>query len=201
MGSLKVLHDNNTQWIRKVNDKNPDYFERTKGGQTPKYLWIGCVDSRVPPEVITGCGPGEMLVHRNIANQVQPNDSNVQAILQFGLTVLNIREVLVVGHTDCGGVRAALSGNTIGNIGSWLKRLERVVQINQKKIQTISVAAEKENTLSKINVIEQVKQVAESEAARSVWLSGESLVIHGLLYDVSTGALNNLNVSISAPPE
>ena len=201
MNDINALLKGNCQWAQQQARTDPDFFTRLNKGQTPEYLWIGCCDSRVPAEVVTGLQPGDMLVHRNIANQVLPVDINTGAILQFALDVLKIRKVVITGHYNCGGVKSAIAGGNCGNVANWLCALQDLYHRKQDHFAALDDNDAKADLLSELNVAKQVINVARSDTARNIWKAGEKLAIHGLIYDLKTGLLKDLNLCIHDPAQ
>lgn len=201
MDDLKNLLENNQQWVQRRLNNDPDFFTRLSEGQSPEYLWIGCCDSRVPAEIITGLRSGDLLVHRNMANQMLPIDINARAILQFALTVLEIRKVIIAGHYSCGGVNAALAGQAQGDIAAWLCSIQDIYRNNQACFKKVTTDEARANLLSEMNVVQQVINVARSDVAKQVWADGEPLAVYGMIYDLGTGNLKDLDVCIKSPEQ
>ena len=193
----KLLH-RHEEWLKKQKITDGGVFERLYAQQKPRYLWIGCIDSRVPAEIITGQDLGEMLVHRNIANQVVLQDVHTQALLQFSLDVLKIRTIIVAGHSNCGGVKAVLSSQTPSNIKNWVSSIYNAYRRYADHLDRITCETIKENTLSALNVIDQVVNVANNITVQQCWSRGESLMVHGLMYDLKSGVLRDLDVSVGS---
>ena len=198
MDDLKQLLENNQSWAQERLKRDPEFFTHLNEGQAPEYLWIGCCDSRMPAEIITGLGSGDMLVHRNIANQVLPIDTNVNSILQFALTVLKIRKVIIAGHYNCGGVGAALSGQVTGDMAEWLRGIQDTYSNHEIRFKGLETDQEKADALSELNVAQQVMNVSRSDVVKQVWAGGEPLAIYGMIYDLKTGKLNDLDLCIKS---
>jgi carbonic anhydrase len=173
---------------------DPDYFERMSKVQTPKFLWIGCSDSRVPANEITGTNPGEIFVHRNIANLVINTDMNLMSVLQYAVEILKVKHILVVGHYGCGGVLAAMGRQKLGLIDNWIRNIKDVYTTHQEEISLIPTDKDRFNRLVELNVIEQVKNLAKTSVVQEAWSKGEYPIIHGIVYDVADGILKELNV-------
>lgn len=179
--------------------RDPQFFERLSQQQSPQYLWIGCSDSRVPANEIVDLPPGEVFVHRNIGNVVVHTDLNCLSVLQFAIDVLRIRHVIVCGHYDCSGVRAALERERHGLVDNWLRNIQHVRQKYDVELGLLPNAKTRAARLCELNVIEQVKNVARTEMALNAWAQSRPLAVHGWIYDVGNGLLQDLNVTISRP--
>ena len=201
MSDIKALLEGNRQWAQQQTEADSDFFTHLNKGQTPEYLWIGCCDSRVPAEIITGLQPGDMLVHRNIANQVLPADINAGAILQFALDALKIRKVIIAGHYNCGGIKSAIAGGSNGNVASWLCALQDLYHHKKDLFKTLDDKDTKADLLSELNVAKQVINVAKSDTVQKIWKAGEKLTIHGLVYDLKTGLLKDLGLRVNDPTQ
>ncbi|MBU0725884.1 MAG: carbonate dehydratase [Alphaproteobacteria bacterium] len=193
------LFKQNIAWAAARVQEDPEYFKRLSGLQTPEYLWIGCADSRVPANVITGLQPGEVFVHRNVANLVNPGDLNCLAVLQFAIDVLKVKHVIVCGHYGCGGVRAALNNERHGLIDYWLHPVRDLSEANRAELDSISDPEERVNRLCELSVIEQVRQVADTPIIRDAWNRGQELTVHGWCYSLVDGLIRNLDCTRSAP--
>jgi len=191
---LRHLLERNQRWAERATAHDPQYFERLVDLQAPQYLWIGCSDSRVPANQITGLHPGEVFVHRNVANVVVDTDLNCLSVLQFGIDVLGVRHVIVCGHYGCGGVGAALRGERLGLVDNWLRRIEMV---RERHAQLIERAATRSaDLLCELNVVEQVRNVCQTTVLRDAWRRGRELTVHGWIYRLHDGRLHDLGVSI-----
>jgi len=193
-GDLKHLLERNQRWAERATAQDPDYFERLVDLQAPQYLWIGCSDSRVPANQITGLHPGEVFVHRNVANVVVDTDLNCLSVLQFGIDVLGVRHVIVCGHYGCGGVGAALKGERLGLVDNWLRRIEMVRDRHAQLIER--AAARAADLLCELNVVEQVRNVCQTTVLRDAWQRGRDVTIHGWIYRLHDGRLHDLGISI-----
>ena len=200
MSSLKHLFDNNRAWASRMKLEQPDFFERLANQQSPKYLWIGCSDSRVPANQITGLDPGEVSVHRTIANVVVHSDLNALSVIQYAVDFLKVEHILVVGHYGCGGVLASLKGMRVGLADNWLRHVHDVRLRHRQRLNHLP-QADMEATLCEMNVIEQVGNVAMSNVMQDAWGRGQKVSVHGWIYSVSDGLAKDLQVSMSGPHE
>jgi len=193
---LIELFVNNKRWAERMVHDDPRFFADLVAQQTPRYLWIGCSDSRVPANEIVGLRPGELFVHRNVANIVSQTDLNCLAVLQYAIDVLHVDDVIVCGHYGCGGVRAALAGDQPGPVGQWLRP---IVDIREKYRTTLDLVEESDraNLLCELNVREQVRQVAATTVLHEAWRRGQAISIHGLIYGLHNGRLRDLDCSIN----
>lgn len=192
------LFSQNRAWAEKVTRNDPDFFRRLTSQQNPDFLWIGCSDSRVPANQIVGLDPGEVFVHRNIANVVDPDDLNCASVVQFAVDHLHVEHVLVVGHYGCGGVKAALSATPLGLADQWLRRVEIVKERHRECLRVLPDADAQHDRLCELNVIEQVQNLCGSETVQRAWSRGQLVMIHGCIYDLKNGLLKDLAVNISA---
>ena len=198
--ALKDLLDNNRRWAAQMEADQPGYFSQLSQLQTPKYLWIGCSDSRVPANQITGLAPGEVFVHRNVANVVVHSDLNALSVIQFAVDALKVEHIIVVGHYQCGGVIAAAQGKRIGLVDNWLRHVQDVRLRHRQRLNHLP-QQEMENTLCEMNVIEQVGNVALSNVMQDAWSRGQKIAVHGWIYGLSDGLLKDLDVTMSQPGE
>ncbi|OGX82904.1 carbonic anhydrase [Hymenobacter coccineus] len=189
----KIL-DNNKKWVSSRNAEDPEFFQRLANGQQPKYLFIGCSDSRVPASGITGTGPGEMFVHRNIANLVVHSDMNLLSVLQYAVEVLGVQDIMVCGHYGCGGVAAAAANKQYGLIDNWLVNIRDVIRLHETEYLRISDDTERMRRLVELNVIEQVRNLAKTNIIQNAMRSDKPPRLHGLVYDIADGVLKDLNV-------
>jgi carbonic anhydrase len=199
MGTLKHLLDNNRRWAASVRQAQPDFFERLSHQQEPDFLWIGCSDSRVPSNQIVDVMPGEIFVHRNVANVVVHTDLNCLSVLQFAVDVLGVEHVIVCGHYGCGGVEAALRGTKMGLIDNWLRHVQDVARQHAATLDALPAGPLRARRLCELNVIEQVMHVAQTTIVEDAWGRGQSLAIHGWVYDIGDGLLQDLDVSVAGP--
>jgi carbonic anhydrase len=198
MQYLPELFENNRAWVKKMTAQDPDFFRRLATLQSPKYLWIGCSDSRVPANQITGLQPGEVFVHRNVANAVVHTDLNCLSVIQFAVDVLEVDHIIVCGHYGCGGVKAALTGERLGLIDNWLRHIQDVRDKHASLLATTMELATRWERLCELNVIEQVRHVTQTNSVRDAWVRGRKLIIHGWIYRLSDGKLQDLGVSVEA---
>ncbi len=195
---LDQLFRNNRAWASATEAREPGFFTRLAQQQHPRYMWIGCADSRVPANEITGLDPGEVFVHRNIANLVVHSDLNALSTIQFAVEHLKVEDIMVVGHYGCAGVRAALLGTRVGLADNWLRHLQDVRLRHRKRLQHLP-PAEQENILCEMNVIEQVGNVALSTVIQDAWLRGQKVSVHGWVYGLRDGLLKDLEVTMDRP--
>jgi carbonic anhydrase len=198
MRSLTHLFANNRAWAARVRGEQPDFFQKLARQQNPDYLWIGCSDSRVPANDIVGLLPGELFVHRNVANIVVHTDLNCLSVMQFAIDLLKVRHVIVCGHYGCSGVRAALRGERHGLADNWLRHLQDVRQKHEARLGKL---ADGESRLSELNVIEQVANVCQTTIVQDAWARGQELHVHGWIYGLQDGLLRDLNTSVADPRE
>jgi carbonic anhydrase len=194
--SLQHLIDNNRAWAAQIEHDRPGFFEKLAKQQSPKYLWIGCADSRVPANEITGLDPGEVFVHRNVANVVVHSDLNALSVIQFAVDVLKVEHIMVVGHYACGGVLATLRGARVGLADNWLRHVHDVKIRHRRRIDHLPVAVQ-EDVLCEMNVIEQVGNVALTNVVQDAWQRGQKLHIHGWCYGLKDGLVKDLGVTMS----
>jgi carbonic anhydrase len=195
METLTELFEKNRAWAASMTEQDPGFFSGLVNQQKPQYLWIGCSDSRVPANQIVGLAPGEMFVHRNIANVVVHTDLNCLSVLQFAVDVLKVRHVMVVGHYGCGGVRAADENARLGLIDNWLRHVQDVRDLHRDELDAIPDAAVRVDRLCELNVAAQVRHVCETTVVRDAWLRGQPLTVHGCIYRLQDGILRDLGVS------
>jgi carbonic anhydrase len=198
--SLQHLFDNNRAWAARMELQRPGFFSQLAQLQTPKYLWIGCSDSRVPANEITGLDPGEVFVHRNVANVVVHSDLNALSVIQFAVDHLKVEHIMVVGHYGCGGVLAALRGTRVGLADNWLRHVHDVMLRHRRRIEHLTVV-EQEDVLCEMNVIEQVGNVALSNVIQDAWRRGQQVAVHGWCYGLRDGLVKDLEVSMQRPDE
>lgn len=198
MDSLKNLLENNQNWAREMKNSEPDFFEKLAGLQTPEYLWIGCSDSRITPAVSIGLSPGEMFVHRNIANLVIHTDMNCLSVIQFAVEVLRVKHVIVCGHYGCGGVVAAFQNKRLGLIDNWLRYIQDLVHKYENVLAETDSDEKRLDKLCEINVIEQVVSVGETTTVQDAWLRGQKLCVHGWIYYITDGIYRDLRVTLKS---
>jgi len=201
MRSLKQLFDNNRTWAADMTRQDPDFFRRLSTQQSPHYLWIGCSDSRVPANQVVGLVPGEMFVHRNVANVVVHTDLNCLSAIQFAVDVLRIEHIIVCGHYSCGGILAALQNNKLGLIENWLRHVQDVRAKHRAEIDMLKTEQEQHDRLCELNVIEQVANLSRTTVVRDAWSRGQAVTVHGWIYDLSDGLLRDLDVSAASEQE
>ena len=194
--SLQHLLDHNRAWADNMARERPGFFTGLMAQQKPRYMWIGCSDSRVPANQITGLEPGEVFVHRNVANLVVPSDLNALSTIQFAVEHLRVEHIMVVGHYGCAGVRAALQGTRIGLADNWLRHVQDVRLRHRKRIEHLPTQEQQENVLCEMNVIEQVGNVALSTVLQDAWARGQQITVHGWVYGLGDGLLKDLQVSM-----
>jgi carbonic anhydrase len=197
METLKHLFDNNSKWAAEVKKKNPDFFSQLSRQQAPEYLWIGCSDSRVPANEIVKLPPGEVFVHRNIANLVVHTDLNCLSVIQYAVDVLRVKHIIVCGHYGCGGIKAAMENQQHGLIDNWLRHIKDVYRFNAEKLSGLN-SDKKLDLLCELNVMEQVINVCNSTIVQNAWEKGAELSVHGWVYSIEDGILKNLQTSISS---
>ena len=197
---LQLLIDNNRQWAARMEQQRPGFFSQLAHQQSPKYLWIGCSDSRVPANEITGLDPGEVFVHRNIANVVVHSDLNALSVIQFAVDHLKVEHIMVVGHYGCGGVLAALRGTRVGLADNWLRHVHDVKMRHRQRIDHLTIA-EQEDVLCEMNVIEQVGNVALSNVMQDAWGRGQKVAVHGWCYGLKDGLVKDMGVSMQGPSD
>jgi len=199
MKTLPDLFANNVAWARQRTDADPLYFSRLLNIQKPDYLWIGCSDSRVPANEIVGLAPGEMFVHRNVANIVLTTDPNAMAVIEFAIEQLGVGHVIVTGHYRCGGVRAALEQNATGYTKRWLAPLEQLALEQKAVLEALPTFDERWAKLCELNVIRQVVTLRQSAVLQNAWSHGRSVMLHGWIYDLADGLLKDLNFDVEGP--
>ena len=201
MRSLSHLFENNRAWSERIRRTDPDFFIRLSEQQRPRYLWIGCADSRVPANEIVGLRPGELFVHRNVANVVVHSDLNCLSVMQFAVDVLQIEHVIVCGHYGCSGVSAALQNKRVGLADNWLRHVQDVHSKHDNKMTGISDMSQCIDLLCGLNVIEQVANVCQTTIVRDAWDRGQELVVHGWIYGLKDGLVRDLKTTVANPGE
>ncbi len=197
MSQLKQLFDNNAAWAENIKRNKPNFFSDLSNQQSPDYLWIGCSDSRVVAEQLVGLRPGELFVHRNIANVVVPTDLNCLSVILFAVEVLKVKHIIVCGHYGCGGVKASMESIEHGLIDNWLCHIKSVHQKNEGELLSISNKTERLDRLCELNVIEQVRNICHTTVVQRAWRNNKELSVHGCIYTLETGILKDLNVRFS----
>jgi carbonic anhydrase len=193
--SLQQLFENNRQWAERTVEESPGFFARLSAQQSPEFLWVGCSDSRVPANEIVGLLPGELFVHRNVANLVVHTDLNCLSVLQYAVDVLRVKHVIVCGHYGCGGVRAALNRDRLGLIDNWLRHVQDVAEQHRAMLAPIEDVVVRADRLCELNVIEQVRHVCQTTIVQEAWARDQPLAIHGWIYGLQDGRLRDLGVS------
>ncbi len=198
MKELTVLFEQNKRWAEKQKAEDPECFSRTANGQSPKYLWIGCADSRIPAEEILGLRPGELFVHRNVANLFPNTDFNSLSVLQFAVDALGVEHVIVCGHYGCGGIAAAMEQQQFGVVDHWLQHIRDIYAQERAELDSIADHAERQRRLVELNVRYQVKNVCHTTVVQNAWSQGKKLCVHGWVYDLKTGLLKDLQCDIGS---
>ena len=201
MRFLRHLFDNNSAWAAEITRQDPDFFKALSSQQAPGYLWIGCSDSRVPANEIVGLLPGELFVHRNVANVVVHGDLNCLSVIQYAVDVLRVRHIIVCGHYGCGGVLSALRDDKLGLVDNWLRHVQDVRWKHQDQLEELGSEAEQHDRLCELNVIEQVVNVAQTTVVRDAWSRNQSVAVHGWVYGLRDGLLRDLGMVITSAQE
>lgn len=195
MASLTHLFESNKKWSEKIKEETPDFFDQLAQQQSPDYLWIGCSDSRVPANQLLGLAPGEIFVHRNIANVVVHTDLNCLSVIQYAVDILKVKHIIVCGHKGCGGVAAAIDNEQHGLIDNWLRHINDVYRIHKTELKELEGEVLTDR-LCELNVVEQVMNVAKTTILTNAWKNKQDITIHGFFYSIQDGVLNDLDVSI-----
>ncbi len=198
MKLLQHLFENNRRWVDSVESDNPGFFERLSRGQAPEYLWIGCSDSRIPANEVVGLLPGELFVHRNVANLVIHTDMSLLSVVQYAVEVLEVKHIIVCGHYGCGGVIGAMKGDSLGLIDNWLRFIKDIYHRNGEILEVLP-EDKRADRLCELNVIQQVANLAHTSIVQDAWQRGQKLAVHGWIYAIKDGLLRDLNVCISEP--
>lgn len=198
---MEYLFNKNRDWVKSITGEIPDFFEKLSQQQSPEYLWIGCADSRVPANEIVGLMPGELFVHRNVANVVVHSDLNCLSVLQFAVDYLKVKHVIVVGHYGCGGVHAAVNNAKLGLIDNWLRHVQDAQNKHYKQLESIDDHHHLCDKVCEINVVEQALNVCQTTVVQDAWLRGQALSVHGWIYGLEDGHLRNLGMSVSDPDQ
>lgn len=193
----KKIIQNNKDWVEGIIKEDPDYFKRLAEGQKPPLLWIGCADSRVPANQIIGAQPGEVFVHRNIANMVIHSDMNMLSVLDYAVNVLKVEHVIVCGHYGCGGIKAAMGNDSIGLIDNWIRHIKNIYRLHKKELDAIEDENTRFDRFVELNVVEQVYDLAKTSIVQGAWRNGQKLHLHGWAYGVGSGIIKDLNVNVS----
>jgi carbonic anhydrase len=195
--SIKNLLENNKNWVANKLAIDPTYFEKLSNSQNPEYLWIGCSDSRVPANQITGTLPGDIFVHRNIANMVVHSDMNMLSVLSYAVEVLKVKHIIVCGHYGCGGVLAAMENKQFGLIDNWLRHIKDVYRLHFKELDAIEDKTQRARRFVEVNVMEQVHDLCKTSIVQNAWKNKQPLHVHGWVYDIHDGIIKDLNVSFT----
>jgi len=195
--SIKNLLENNKNWVANKLAIDPTYFEKLSNSQNPEYLWIGCSDSRVPANQITGTLPGDIFVHRNIANMVVHSDMNMLSVLSYAVEVLKVKHIIVCGHYGCGGVLAAMENKQFGLIDNWLRHIKDVYRYHHKELDAIEDTTQRARRFVEVNVMEQVHDLGKTSIVQNAWKNNQPLHVHGWVYDIHDGIIKDLNVSFT----
>ncbi len=201
MASYNQLFHNNKKWVQKKLNEDPEFFKKLGKGQAPDYLWIGCSDSRVPANEITGTEPGEMFVHRNIANMVVHSDMNLLSVLSYAVEVLKVKHIIVCGHYECGGVLAAMGNKQYGLIDNWLRHIKDVYRLHHSELEAIPDLKLRARKFVELNVMEQVADLCKTTIVQNAWKKKQPLSVHGWVYDVNDGFIKDLKVSYTGIEE
>jgi len=191
----KRLLDNNKEWVAQKTEEDPEYFSKMARGQKPPLLWIGCADSRVPANEITGTRPGEVFVHRNIANVVVHTDLNMLSVLEYAVNALEVQHIIVCGHYGCGGIQAAMGHKSLGLINKWVRHVKDVYRIHKEELEAIEDKDRRFDRLVELNVQEQLLDLAETSIVQKAWKTGRGLQLHGWVYNLSTGLVKDLKLT------
>jgi len=194
--SYKKLFENNKKWILDTTIRDPKFFDNLQSGQNPQFLWIGCSDSRVPANEVTGTLPGDIFVHRNIANMVVHTDMSMLSVLDYSINVLGVKHVMVVGHYGCGGVNAAMGNKPVGLIDNWLRNIKDVYRLHEAELDLIIDPKKKSDRLVELNVQEQVLNLTKTSIVQNAWANGRPLQIHGIVFDLHNGELKDLEITV-----
>ncbi len=195
---IEELISNNRQWAEQFEADNPGIFDKLAKQQNPEYLWIGCSDSRVPANTIIGLQPGEVFVHRNVANLVNHSDLNALSVIEYAVRVLKVKDIILCGHYGCGGVQAALERCEHGIVDNWLRVIKDTYRTNAKHFHAVEDEMEELNLLCELNVVEQVRNICHTSIVQNAWIEGQNLSVHGVIYGVEDGLLKDLDVTTSS---
>jgi len=201
MKSLTHLFENNKAWADRIELEAPGFFKKLSEQQAPEYLWIGCSDSRVPANDIVGLLPGELFVHRNVANLVLHADINCLSVLQYAIEVLRVKHIIVCGHYGCGGIAAAMNKQRVGLVDNWLRNIKDVYAMHRREIDSLESSEQRENRMCELNVIEQVRNVSHTSVVQEAWERGQALTVHGWVYSLRNGRIKDLKVTHSGPDD
>lgn len=195
---IEQLIKNNQAWAKQFEENNPGIFNKLAKQQNPDYLWVGCSDSRVPANTIVGLQPGEVFVHRNIANIVNHSDLNILSVLEYAVKVLKVKDIILCGHYGCGGIKAALEPNEHGLVDNWLRSIKDIYRSNRERFDDIADEVEELDLLCELNVVQQVKNICHTPIVQQAWLNQQTLSVHGVIYSIENGLLKDLDVTTSS---
>jgi carbonic anhydrase len=201
MSDLDQLFENNARWAEAINEEDPTFFSKLAKQQAPEYLWIGCSDARVPANEIVGLLPGDLFVHRNVANVVLHTDLNCLSVIQYAVDVLKVKHILVTGHYGCGGVRASMRDDQLGLIDGWLRTIRDLYYRHRDHLATFPTEEAQVDRLCELNVVQQVANVSHTSIVQNAWHRGQPLSVHGCIYGIKDGIWKNLNVTLSGPEQ
>ncbi|MBV1914166.1 MAG: carbonate dehydratase [Pseudomonadales bacterium] len=201
MSKYDLLFENNKAWARRISEQEPDFFKNLSQQQAPEFLWIGCSDSRVPANEIVGLSPGELFVHRNVANLVVHTDMNCLSVLQYAVDVLKVKHIIVCGHYGCGGIEAAMTNSSKGLVANWLNHVRDLLHRKSDELDKIDDLQERSNRLCELNVMNQAANVARTNIIKDAWLRGQEVSIHSWVYGLSDGLVRDLGLSLSSTEE
>ncbi len=196
MSKLQNLIDNNRSWAERIEKEDPDFFAKLSNQQSPEYLWIGCSDSRVSADAIVDLMPGEIFVHRNVANLVIHTDLNCLSVLQYAVEVLKVKHIIICGHYNCGGIKATLDGSRHGLIDNWLCHIHDIYRKHQGFLENIDNERKRFDRLCEINVVEQVVNISQTTILKDAWARQQDIIVHGLIYRVQDGRIHDLDISV-----
>ncbi len=197
MKVLDKFFENNKEWADEIKKSDPQFFETLSTQQSPEYLWIGCSDSRVPANEIVGMLPGEIFVHRNIANLVLHTDINCLSVIQYAVEVLKVKHIIICGHYGCGGINAALDDNEYGLLDNWLRNIKDIYLSHKQEVDSLPSEKERLERMCELNVVEQVKSICSTTIVKNAWKSGQELAVHGWIYSIRDGILQDLNMCVT----
>jgi carbonic anhydrase len=197
--TYQELLSGNQKWVDEMLSQDPDYFKNLSTGQSPKFLWIGCSDSRMPANQITNSQPGDVFVHRNIANMVVHTDTNLLSVLQYAVEVLKVHHIVLCGHYGCGGIKAAMGNEHLGLIDNWLRNIKDVYRLHSHTLELVQNPLEREKLLTRLNVKEQVFNLAKTSIVQRAWEENRLLHVHGWVYDIETGLIEDQHVNLTGP--
>lgn len=198
---MKLLHslfEQNRKWAADIKASDPLFFEKLAAQQSPEYLWIGCSDSRVPANELLGMLPGDVFVHRNVANLVLHTDFNCLSVIEYAVNVLKVKHIIVTGHYNCGGIAAAMGNTELGLIDNWLRNIKDIYSKHQSQLESVKTQKERQDLLCELNVLEQVANVCHTSTIQNAWQRGQQVAVHGWIYDVKDGLLRDLDITVSS---